>query len=62
MKAGALDLPLELRMEVQDFLVVYEAELLDDREFEDWLELFTDDVTYEAPIRVRQDSESDGSR
>jgi 3-phenylpropionate/cinnamic acid dioxygenase small subunit len=31
---------------------VYEAELLDDRRFEDWLELFTDDVSYEAPIRV----------
>ena len=44
-------LPLELRIAVQDFLA-YEAELLDDRKFEEWLELFTDDVTYEAPIRV----------
>lgn len=46
-----VELPLELRIAVQDFLV-YEAELLDDRRFEQWLELFTDDITYEAPIRV----------
>lgn len=46
-----VELPLELRIAVQDFLV-YEAELLDDRKFEEWLELFTDDITYEAPIRV----------
>lgn len=49
--ALGVELPLELRIAVQDFLV-YEAELLDDRRFEEWLELFTDDVTYEAPIRV----------
>lgn len=49
--AVGVDLPLELRIGIQDFLV-YEAELLDDRKFEDWLELFTDDVSYEAPIRV----------
>lgn len=49
--ALGVDLPLELRVAVQDFLV-YEAELLDDRKFEEWLELFTDDVTYDAPIRV----------
>jgi phthalate 3,4-dioxygenase subunit beta len=42
---------LELRIAVEDFLV-HEAELLDDRRFEEWLELFTPDVTYEAPIRV----------
>jgi len=43
--------PPEVRVAVADFLV-YEAELLDDRRFEDWLELFTPDITYEAPIRV----------
>jgi PAH dioxygenase small subunit len=42
---------LELRFAVQDFLVA-EAELLDDRRFEEWLELFTADVAYVAPIRV----------
>jgi 3-phenylpropionate/cinnamic acid dioxygenase small subunit len=47
----ASQLPLELRVAVQEFLT-HEAELLDDRRFEEWLELFTDDVTYEAPIRV----------
>lgn len=46
-----VELPLELRIAVQDFLV-YEAELLDDRKFEEWLELFTEDITYDAPIRV----------
>jgi PAH dioxygenase small subunit len=50
-----LEIPLELRIAVQDFLV-YEAELLDDRKFEEWLELFTDDVTYDAPIRVTRKS------
>jgi 3-phenylpropionate/cinnamic acid dioxygenase small subunit len=46
-----MELSLELRFAVQDFLV-HEAELLDDRRFEEWLDLFTQDVTYEAPIRV----------
>lgn len=42
---------LETRLAIQD-LLVGEAELLDDRRFEEWLELFTDDVEYTAPIRV----------
>jgi 3-phenylpropionate/cinnamic acid dioxygenase small subunit len=28
-----------------------ESELLDNREFEDWIELLTDDIQYEMPIR-----------
>jgi PAH dioxygenase small subunit len=49
--ATEVELPLELRIAVQDFLW-YEAELLDDRRFEDWLALFTDDVRYTAPVSV----------
>jgi len=43
--------PLDLRVAVHDFLDL-EAELLDDRRFEDWLALFTDDLAYSAPVRV----------
>ena len=43
--------PLELRVAVEDFLDD-EAELLDQRRFEEWIELFTDDVEYRAPVRV----------
>jgi 3-phenylpropionate/cinnamic acid dioxygenase small subunit len=42
---------LELRVAIEEFLV-HEAELLDDRRFEEWLELFTPDIEYTAPIRV----------
>ena len=41
----------ETRQAAQDFLVA-EAALLDDRRFDDWLALFTDDMHYEVPIRV----------
>lgn len=43
--------PVELRLAVHDFMDE-EAELLDDRRFEEWLELFTDDVVYYAPVRI----------
>lgn len=43
--------PIELRLAVHDFLDE-EAELLDDRRFEEWLELFTDDLVYQAPVRI----------
>lgn len=46
---------LQTRLAVQDLLVL-EAELLDDREFEAWLSLFTPDVEYTAPIRVTRKS------
>jgi len=36
--------------EIQEFLYA-EAELLDERRFDEWLELFTDDVHYWMPIR-----------
>jgi len=48
---SALDLAaLLVRHEVQDFLY-REAELLDERRYEEWLELFTDDARYFMPMR-----------
>ena len=41
---------LLVRHEVQDFLY-REAELLDERRYEEWLELFTDDARYFMPMR-----------
>ncbi|MBM9464529.1 3-phenylpropionate/cinnamic acid dioxygenase subunit beta [Aeromicrobium sp. YIM 150415] len=42
---------LETRVALEDFYI-HEAELLDDRRWEDWLDLFADDIEYTAPIRV----------
>ena len=39
-----------LRQEVEDFLY-YEADLLDERRFTEWLELLADDLVYFMPIR-----------
>lgn len=39
-----------LSWEIQQFLYA-EAELLDERRFEEWLDLFTDDVRYWMPMR-----------
>ena len=41
---------LLLRQEIEDFLY-HEAELLDERRYEEWLALFTDDVHYWMPMR-----------
>lgn len=41
--------PLELAYEIEQFLFA-EADLLDDRKFTEWLELFTDDVRYWMPL------------
>ena len=41
---------LLVKQEVEDFLY-HEAELLDERRFEEWLDLFTDDVRYFMPMR-----------
>lgn len=40
----------ELREEVESFLY-REARLLDDQDLHDWLDLVTDDVDYEVPVR-----------
>ena len=39
-----------LRLQIEDFLW-YEADLLDEHQYEEWLDLFTDDATYWMPIR-----------
>jgi 3-phenylpropionate/cinnamic acid dioxygenase small subunit len=41
---------ISLMREIEDFLYV-EADLLDEREFERWLDLFTEDVRYWMPMR-----------
>lgn len=41
----------ETHQEVHQFLV-WEAELLDSRRYEDWLNLFTKDVVYKMPVRT----------
>jgi 3-phenylpropionate/cinnamic acid dioxygenase small subunit len=41
---------LLVKQEVEDFLY-HEAELLDERRYEEWLDLFTDDVHYWMPMR-----------
>jgi 3-phenylpropionate/cinnamic acid dioxygenase small subunit len=41
---------LLVRQDVEDFLY-REAELLDERRYEEWLELFTEDVRYWMPMR-----------
>ena len=46
---GKIDQML-LKFEIEEFLY-QEAELLDERRFEEWLELLTEDVRYFMPIR-----------
>jgi 3-phenylpropionate/cinnamic acid dioxygenase small subunit len=49
--AGSAELArLLLKEEVED-LLYREAELLDERRYEEWLDLFTDDVHYWMPMR-----------
>jgi 3-phenylpropionate/cinnamic acid dioxygenase small subunit len=43
--------PPELRLAIQDYLIE-EAELLDTRRFDEWLEQFTDDAEYRVPVRT----------
>lgn len=50
---AADEVGVETWFEVHHFLIA-EAELLDDRRFQEWLELFTDDVEYTAPVRVHR--------
>jgi 3-phenylpropionate/cinnamic acid dioxygenase small subunit len=44
---------VELQHEVEQFLY-YEARLLDDRRFDEWLTLFTDDIHYWMPQRYNR--------
>jgi 3-phenylpropionate/cinnamic acid dioxygenase small subunit len=51
MSAGSPDLGrLLLKQEVED-LLYREADLLDERRYEEWLDLFTDDARYWMPMR-----------
>lgn len=45
----ALPAALALRVELEDFYA-READLLDNREYEEWLDLLTEDVAYRIPI------------
>jgi 3-phenylpropionate/cinnamic acid dioxygenase small subunit len=42
------------QLEVTDWLN-HEAQLLDDGDFQQWLELLTDDVTYQMPVRLTRE-------
>ena len=42
---------LLLHFDIESFLYK-EAELLDERRFDEWLDLFTDDLVYVAPVRA----------
>lgn len=46
---------MELHYEITK-LLTREALLLDDRKFEEWLELLTDDIVYRMPVRVTRES------
>ncbi|MHB8219846.1 MAG: aromatic-ring-hydroxylating dioxygenase subunit beta [Acidimicrobiales bacterium] len=46
----------ETERTVERFLYA-EAMLLDERRFSEWLELFTDDATYEVPLRLTRESQ-----
>jgi 3-phenylpropionate/cinnamic acid dioxygenase small subunit len=54
MQAEARAVDAQTRQEIEDFLY-YEAELLDERRFEEWVELFAEDARYEMPIRVTRE-------
>lgn len=51
---------LAARLEVEDFYYL-EADLLDDRLFDQWLELFADDCRYVMPVRRNIAANSDPS-
>jgi 3-phenylpropionate/cinnamic acid dioxygenase small subunit len=51
--------PREVKDEIEELLLA-EAELLDDRRFQDWLALFARDLRYEMPLRVSRETGDDG--
>lgn len=50
----------DTHQEVHQFLV-WEAELLDSRRYQDWLNLFTEDIVYRMPVRVTRAHTLEGS-
>lgn len=55
MTTAAARVDLSVRVQIED-LYHLEAELLDERRWEEWLELFAPEVEYFAPIRVHKKS------
>jgi 3-phenylpropionate/cinnamic acid dioxygenase small subunit len=51
--------PREIKDEIEE-LLLYEAELLDDRRYEEWLALFAKDLRYEMPLRVSREKGAEG--
>ena len=49
-RASSVDERLRLKHEVEEFLFM-EADLLDARRYQDWLDLLTDDIHYWMPVR-----------
>ncbi len=49
---------MQLQWEVQQFLFE-EARMLDERRFDEWMALFSVDVTYRAPVRVTREETAD---
>jgi 3-phenylpropionate/cinnamic acid dioxygenase small subunit len=56
MTEALTDQDIRLRLEIEDFLY-READLLDDHEYEKWLDLFTEDARYWMPMRRNVSSE-----
>ncbi len=54
MRTSTISVSEEIYRQVREFLF-YEAELLDEERFREWLELLTDDVEYLMPVRVTRD-------
>lgn len=52
------DVPADLQRACEAFLD-HEAELLDDRRLDDWLELLAEDVDYRVPIRTTRERTAD---
>ena len=54
-EAAVTPIDLTTRLEIQD-LYSHEAELLDERRWEEWIDLFAPELEYTAPIRVTRKS------
>src|SRR5689334_8324515 len=51
--------PVEADQRVRHFLH-FESQLLDERRFLEWVNLFTDDAIYELPVRVNREDGAEG--
>jgi 3-phenylpropionate/cinnamic acid dioxygenase small subunit len=61
LEASGLTAGTVLRLELEEFFAL-EADLLDERRFEEWLALLTDDVEYRVPIARNVHSAQVGSQ